>query len=65
MNKILDLIDRRIDELKLKNNNNNHLELTEKEHKILKKSVIPLDLYDVAEILMYRGISIKIKEGEK
>lgn len=62
--KTLALIDKRIDELKLKHNNskkNHHLELTEKEFKTLKKSLIPLDLYDVAENLMYRGFSIKVK----
>lgn len=63
MKKILDLIDKRIDELKLKNNKS--IEVSEKEFEILKKSLIPLDLYDVAEILMYRGFNIKIKEGEK
>lgn len=62
--KTLALIDRRIDELKLNKNFSkykHHLELTEKEFKTLKKSVIPIDLYDKCEIIKYRGIFIKVK----
>ena len=66
MNKTLALIDKKIDELKNKFYKNNHfLELTESEYKILKKSFIPDDLLKGSDIISYRGISIKIKTGEK
>ncbi|MBA7492312.1 hypothetical protein ES702_02862 [subsurface metagenome] len=71
MKNILASIDRRIDKLRLKNNfsrNNNYLELTESEYKILKKSFIPDDLLKGSKIITYRKIPIKViksKTGEK
>jgi len=63
--KILDLIDKRIDKLKLNKNfnrNNHHLVLSQEEYKTLKDSLTEIN---EAEILTYRGLFVRIKKGKK
>jgi len=60
MNKILKVIDDRVDKIKLNNSKNkDHLILTDKEYEILKDSLTSLD---DSEILVYRGLLVRVKK---
>jgi len=58
-------IDRKINKFK-QNSKERQLELSKKEYRILKDSLIPKELHKYSEITNYRGISIKVmNEGKK
>jgi len=60
MNKIIKVIDKRVDKIKLNNSKNkDHLFLTDKEYKILKDSLTEIE---EAEILTYRGLFVRVKK---
>lgn len=62
MNKIIKVIDERVDKIKLNNSkNNNHLILTDKEYKILKDSLTKIE---EAQVLTYRGLFVRVKKQE-
>ncbi len=63
MKKILTLIDKKIDQLK--NNGERYLELTPGEYEALKNNLILKELKNNSDILVYRGIPIRIINEEK
>ncbi|MBA7647597.1 hypothetical protein ES703_55370 [subsurface metagenome] len=63
MKKILTLIDKKVDQLK--NNGERYLELTPGEYEALKNNLILKELKNNSDILVYRGISIKVIKEEK